>query len=161
MNLKDIKPGQGEEILEKPQRINPRTKARRAALQAIYQWQLNATNVHEIIKQFNEDERLAGLDIELFNELVNSVVNNHESLDEIYSCFLDRKIALINPVEKSILRIGTYELQSSLSVPYKSVIDEAVELAKSFGAEDGHKYINGILDKVAQKLRATEINGHL
>jgi N utilization substance protein B len=158
MRLEDIKPGQGEEIPEDNQRISPRSQARRVALQALYQWQLNNSDMCDIVKQFTEDKRLLNLDIELFNDLVNSISSQYKKLDDLYSAFLDRNVALINPVEKTILRIGVYELQSSLSVPYKSVIDEAVELAKSFGAEGGHKYINGILDKVAKNLRELEIN---
>ena len=157
MQLKDIKPGQGEEVPEDNTQITPRSQARRTALQALYQWQVNASDIHKIVKQFNEDNRLSNLDLELFNDLVNDISAEHEELDLLYAEFLDRKVAMIDPIEKAILRIGTYELKHSLSVPYKSVLDEAVELAKSFGAEASHKYINGILDKVAKNLRSTEI----
>jgi N utilization substance protein B len=159
MQLKDIKPGQGEEIAEDEKRISPRTQSRRVALQALYQWHLNHSEFHDIIKQFNEDGRLSNLDIELFNELVDALSTQHEALDALYADLLDRKVSMIDPIEKIILRMGVYELKNSLAVPYKSVLNEAVELTKSFGAEASHKYINGILDKVAQNLRAAEIKG--
>lgn len=159
IQLKDIQPGQGEEIIELEKRISPRSQSRRTALQALYQWQINHSDIHDIVKQFSEAERLSNLDIDLFHELVNAIVVQHEELDALYAEFLDRKVEMIDPVEKTILRIGTYELKQSLSIPYKSVIDEAVELTKSFGAEASHKYINGILDKVAKNLRAVEIKG--
>ena len=159
MQLKDIKPGQGEEIPEQQKHISPRTQARRTALQALYQWSINHSEIHDIVKQFSEDERLSGLDLDLFNELLLGVSSNFDALDALYAEFLDRKVEMIDPVEKMILRIGVYELKNSLAVPYKSVINEAVELTKSFGAEASHKYINGILDKVAKSLRSIEING--
>lgn len=155
----DFKPGEGEEIKEELKPFSPRTLSRRVALQALYQWQLNASSMHDITKQFNEKNRLDGADLDLYNDLVNGVTNSADLLDELYGEYLDRKISLINPVEKTILRIGTFELKNSVSIPYKAVINEAVELAKSFGAEDGHKYINGILDKLAKSLRAVEIQG--
>ncbi len=159
MKISDFTPGQGEEVQETEKKFSPRTLSRRVALQALYQWDMNNAPMHDITKQFNEQGRLKGAEVDLYNDIVHAVTHNTEDLDALYSEYLDRKVALIDPVEKNILRIGAFELKHSLSVPYKAVINEAVELAKSFGAEDSHKYINGILDKVAKSVRSTEMNG--
>lgn len=159
MNVSNFKPGQGEEIEVEEKPYSPRTLARRVALQALYQWQLNQTEPHEVIKQFSEDGRFEGVDMPLFQDIFNFVSNNSAALDALYADLLDRSVSMIDPIEKNILRIGAYELQEKIEIPYRVVINEAVELAKSFGAEDSHKYINGILDKVAQSLRSLEIQG--
>lgn len=156
--LKDIKPGQGVEIEEVETQVTPRTQARRVALQALYQWQMTHEIGHVIIKQFSEDGLLGDLDLELFRELLLQVSDNAEQLDELYAPMLDRSVSMIDPIEKAIMRIGVYELQSMPQIPYKVIINECVELSKRFGAEDGHKYINGILDKVAKTLRPLELS---
>ena len=158
--LKDIqeaKPGQGEEIQEKKSHLSPRTAARQAALQALYQQLISGEEPYEIIKQFQMEQRLQGVDVALFNELVTQVSREAEALDAIFQPFLDRSMALINPVERSILRMGVFELKHSPKIPYKAILNESVELAKGFGAEESHKYINGVLDKVAQQLRSGEV----
>lgn len=156
MNISNFKPGQGEEVKTDDKPISPRSMSRRAALQALYQWQLNQAEAHDIIKQFHEDGLLESTDIALFQEIVAFVSSHADDLDACYRPYLDRAVAMIDPVEKNILRIGVYELQEKMEIPYRVVINEAVELAKSFGAEESHKYINGILDKVAQTLRTLE-----
>ncbi|WP_127470961.1 transcription antitermination factor NusB [Thiomicrorhabdus aquaedulcis] len=156
--LKDIKPGQGIEIEEVETQVTPRTQARRVALQALYQWQMTHEIGHVIIKQFSEDGLLGDLDLELFRELLLQVSDNSEQLDALYAPMLDRSVSMIDPIEKAIMRIGVYELQSMPQIPYKVIINECVELSKRFGAEDGHKYINGILDKVAKTLRPLELS---
>lgn len=158
MNISNFKPGQGEEVAEEDVKMTPRSLARSAALQALYQWQLNMSDMAEITKQFNEEGRLELVDVPLYQDIVNAVVNSVEEYDEVYGQYLDRGVAMIDPVEKMILRIGVYELKNKIEIPYKVVINEAVELAKRFGAEESHKYINGILDKVAQQLRTLEVN---
>jgi len=155
--LKDIQPGQGEEIIEKEGQVTPRTQSRRVAMQGLYQWQMTNEEVPVIIKQFNEDGLLEGIEFELFNELITAVSSSSDSLDALYADYLDRSVARIDPVERAIMRMGAYELQSKIEIPYKVIINESVELAKRFGAEESHKYINGILDNVAKKLRATEM----
>lgn len=158
MTINDIQPGQGEEIPEKEGKLTPRTQSRRVALQALYQWQINHDDIPQIIKQFQEDGLLEGLDFDLFKELVTEVSSKVEELDGLYQDFLDRAVSRIDPVEKAIMRMGVFELQSKIEIPYKVVINESVELAKRFGAEESHKYVNGVLDKVAKKLRTLEMS---
>lgn len=158
MTIDDIQPGQGEEIEEKEGKVTPRTQSRRVALQAIYQWQMTNEEVAEIIKQFQAESLLESLDFDLFKELLTQVSGSAESLDKLYEEFLDRSASRIDPVERAIMRIGAYELSAKLEIPYRVVINESVELAKRFGAEESHKYVNGILDKAAKKLRAAEMS---
>ncbi|MBO1924290.1 transcription antitermination factor NusB [Thiomicrorhabdus sp. 6S3-12] len=153
-----IQPGQGEEIIEKEPQVSPRSQSRRVALQALYQWQLTNASVLEIMKQFSEDGFLEQLDFDLFKELLNQVTEEADVLDQMYVDFIDRDIKRLDPVERAILRIGSYELRSKLETPYKVVINEAVELAKRFGAEESHKFVNGVLDKVAKQVRSLEVN---
>ena len=155
--IKDIQPGQGEEVIEKEAQVTPRTQSRRVAMQAIYQWQMTNEEIPQIIKQFNEDGLLEGLEFDLFKELLTEVSNSAECLDALYADYLDRSVARIDPVERAIMRMGVYELQSKIEIPYKVIINESVELAKRFGAEESHKYVNGILDKVAKQLRSAEM----
>lgn len=145
------------EVEEQEEAVSPRTQARRVALQALYQWQVNSSEIYLIEKQFLEQGLLSGLDRDWFRELLSEVSRSADELDQQYADFLDRSIKLINPVERTILRMAAYELQTQMQIPYKVVINEAVELTKRFGAEDAHKYINGVLDKVAQRLRPLEI----
>lgn len=156
--LADLIKQPSQEIEEQEVQASPRTQARRVALQALYQWQVNQEEVYLIEKQFFEDGQLSNLDREWFRELLAQVSAQAEQLDEAYVQFIDRSAKLINPVERTILRMATYELQTQMQIPYKVVINEAVELTKRFGAEDAHKYINGVLDKVAKKLRPVEFS---
>lgn len=134
-----------------------RSLARERALQALYQWQMTGQTASEIDKQFMEEQDMKGVDKKYFSELLREITGNQEALDAHTTDVLDRPIAQVDPVEQAILRIGTYELQNRIDIPYRVVINEMVELAKVFGAEQGHKYINGILDKLAQKLRTVEV----
>jgi N utilization substance protein B len=131
--------------------------ARQAAVQALYQWQLTGQAPEDIESHFISDHELKDVDIEYFHYLVREVPLHLHELDDHLIPHLDRKVEEIDPVERAILRIGAYELEFHLEVPYKVVINEGVELAKTFGAEHGHKYVNAILDRVASKLRAAEI----
>jgi N utilization substance protein B len=131
--------------------------SRQAAVQALYQWQLTGQPPGDIEAHFINDHDLKGVDVEYFHELVREVPLHQHELDDHLAPSLDRGIGEVDPVERAILRLGTYELEFRLEIPYKVVINEAVELAKTFGAEHGHKYVNAILDKVAVKLRAAEI----
>jgi N utilization substance protein B len=134
-----------------------RTRARECAVQAIYQWQLTGNDLADIEKHFLEEHDLKGVDVAYFRELLHGVPSHLHELDDHITPFLDRSLDSVDPVERAILRVGTYELEFRLETPYRVVINEGVELGKTFGAEDGHKYVNGILDKVAQKLRAKEV----
>lgn len=130
-----------------------RRKARRLALQAVYQWQFTKNSIDEIDAQFREDCNPNKVDIPYFSELLSGVINNITNIDDQMRPFLDRDIKDINPVELAILRIAIYELVYRSDIPYKVIINEALESAKAFGAEEGFKYINGVLDKVAKKAR--------
>ncbi len=134
-----------------------RTNARKAAVQALYQWQMAGQNLAEIERQFLEDERLKDAQKSYFVELFYGVPKNLDEIDQALSEFVDRPVDTIDPVERAILRIGAYELLYRLNMPYKVVLNEGINLAKDFGADGSHKYVNGILDKVAQQKRAVEI----
>ncbi|MGZ5031514.1 MAG: transcription antitermination factor NusB [Methylobacter sp.] len=134
-----------------------RTNARKAAVQALYQWQMAGQNLSEIERQFLEDERLKDAQKSYFVELFYGVPKNLEAIDQALSEFVDRPVDTIDPVERAILRIGVYELLHRLDMPYRVVLNEGINLAKYFGADGSHKYVNGILDKVAQQKRAIEI----
>ncbi|MDI1277215.1 MULTISPECIES: transcription antitermination factor NusB [Methylobacter] len=134
-----------------------RTNARKAAVQALYQWQMAGQNLSEIERQFLEEERLKDAQKSYFVELFYGVPKNLDAIDQALSEFVDRPVDTIDPVERAILRIGVYELLYRLNMPYRVVLNEGINLAKDFGADGSHKYVNGILDKVAQQTRAGEI----
>ncbi len=138
-----------------------RSQARHLAVQAIYQWQMAGQDVHEIVDQFLEEQDLDSFEIPYFQDLLAGVPVNLRELDELLKPALDRAIESVDPVERAVLRLGVYELRFKPEVPYRVVINEAVELAKVFGAEQGHKYVNGVLDQVAKKVRAAEIKAKL
>ncbi|MEX0373549.1 transcription antitermination factor NusB [Spiribacter roseus] len=135
-----------------------RARARRRILQALYQWQMTGGDVGDIQRQFFSGHRLGHMDLDYFSEVFRGVTERVESLDAAYDRYLDRPAVNLDPVERALLRLGSYELEERLEVPYRVCIDQAVELAKAFGAEQSHKYINGVLDRVArdQPLRAEE-----
>jgi len=134
-----------------------RHKARRAAVQALYQWQLTGQAPADIEKHFILGHEMDDIDIEYFHCLVSEIPLRCHELDDHIAPHLDRKVRDVDPVELACLRLGTYEFEFHLEIPYKVILNEAVELAKTFGAEHGHKYVNAILDKVAHKLRAQEL----
>jgi N utilization substance protein B len=135
-----------------------RSQARKHAVQAIYQWQMAGQEVADIINQFLEEQDLKSFEIPYFQDLIRGVPSHLEELDELLKPNLDRAIESVDPVERAILRLATYELSHKPEVPYRVVINEAVELAKVFGAEQGHKFVNGVLDQVAKKVRSVEVN---
>jgi N utilization substance protein B len=134
-----------------------RTNARKTAVQALYQWQMTGQNLAEIERQFVEEERLKDAQKSYFIELFYGVPKNLDAIDQALSEFVDRPVDAIDPVERAILRIGVYELLHRLDMPYRVILNEGINLAKYFGADGSHKYVNGILDKVAQQKRAVEI----
>jgi N utilization substance protein B len=134
-----------------------RSRARHYAVQALYQWQLAGQDVGDIVAQFLTGPEAAKFDNEYFRALLRGVTTHAAELAAHLSPHVDRPIAQIDPVERAILRLGAYELAHHPEVPYRVAINEAVELAKTFGAEEGHKYVNGVLDKVARALRAVEV----
>ncbi len=139
-------------------KMNPwaRRRARRALVQAVYGWQVTGAAVASVEDQFLGDESLAKADVAFFQELLRGVLQQHEALDAAYAPFLDRSHDSLDQVERAILRLGCYELAHRIDVPYRVVIDEYVELSKTFGAEASHTYINGVLDRVAQDCRVLE-----
>ncbi|BAW80076.1 transcription antitermination factor NusB [Candidatus Nitrosoglobus terrae] len=135
---------------------NSRSKARAAALQGLYQWQLTGQDISSIDTEFIIDQNLINVDKAYFQKLLSGVIQHQRELDSCIEPFLDRPINEVNLVEYAILRIGAFEFLFCADIPYRVVLNEAIELAKCFGAEHGHRYINGILDKVARKVRAAE-----
>jgi len=135
---------------------SPRHRARELALQGIYQWRIAAGAEAEIEKQILGEKNLGRFDKELFSKLLRGTLSQHADLEALLVPHLDRPPAELSPVEFSVLLLGAFELSQHLEVPYKVVINEAVELAKTFGGTDGHKYVNGVLDKLAPQLRAVE-----
>lgn len=125
-----------------------RHKARVLALQAIYQWQFSANSASDIEAQCLAEANPKKVDIEYFCDLLRNTIKESEAIDKIMIPFLDRKIKELDKIEYSILCLAIYELKYRLDVPYKVVINEALELAKAFGSVEGYKYVNGILDKV-------------
>jgi len=134
-----------------------KTNARKCAVQALYQWQMSGDSLTRIETYFLEEEHLKGAQKTYFSELFHGVPKQLDVIDAALAEFVDRPVEKIDPVERAILRIGTYELMYRLETPYKVIINEGVNLAKDFGAEGSHKYINGILDKVSHKQRAVEM----
>jgi N utilization substance protein B len=134
-----------------------RHKSRRLVTQALYAWQMSGQDLADINEQLRLDNDMSKVDQDYFDELLRKVPAHAEELDAYISPLLDRSLDKLDPTEHAILRLGTYEMAFRLDVPYRVVINEGVELAKTFGAEDGHKYVNSILDRLAQQLRAVEI----
>jgi N utilization substance protein B len=134
----------------------PRTHARRAAVQALYQSLVNGQSLEKESLDFVAAENSEKMDAKYFSELVDGVSKQKEQLDEALSAAVDRSIGSIDPVESSILRLAVYEFINRPDIPYRVVLNEAVELAKSMGGEQGHKYVNGVLDKVGAELRTVE-----
>jgi N utilization substance protein B len=139
--------------------MNPtaRRLAREYALQALYQWQIAHNAPTDIQSQFLAHAFNKKTDLEYFKELLHSIPNQYEELDGYMTPFLSRPIDELDPIELAILRISIYELAKRLDVPYRVVINEALELAKKFGSIEGYKFVNGILDHVARELRVSEI----
>lgn len=130
-----------------------RSKARHCALQAIYQWQLTAQDSQQIIDQFLIQDFMEQVDLAYFLKILKGVIEQCAQLDEQLKPFLDRPLSQLDFVELAILRLGAYELMYQLEVPFKVILNETIELAKTFGATDGHKYVNGILHFLGKKIR--------
>ena len=133
-----------------------RTVARKLALQALYRWQLNACPWQDLVSEFRESEDMPRADVDYFRALIEGVSCAHGELEARLATFADRELRLLDPIEHAILLIGLYELSSRPDVPYRVAINEAVALAKRFGATDGHKFVNAVLDRAARELRPTE-----
>ncbi|MBU2712687.1 transcription antitermination factor NusB [Zooshikella harenae] len=134
-----------------------RRKARQYALQALYQWHMAGANLTDIDAQFRTDYDMSKVDLSYFSELLHGVPRHLKAIQDGFEPFLDRNFDELDPIELTTLRIGTFELMFRLDVPCKVVINEGIELAKRYGAEESHRYVNGILDKVAGRARMAEI----
>ena len=134
-----------------------RTRARELLLQALYQKQIAGHDAAELLRQFREQVAYERVDQEFFEEALALICKTQDSLQEQIDALIDRPLEQLDPVERGILLIGVYELESRIDVPFRVVINEGVNLAKRFGALDGHKYINACLDAAAQTLRTTEV----
>ena len=137
--------------------IQKRRQARFLLVQALYQWQLSENAVADVLQQFQLGPQFQRADQSYFSDHFLAITKQTEALDGLYQPHLDRALAEIDPVEMNILRLATYELAHCPELPYRVVINEAMELAKIFGAAGSHKYINGVLDKVAKQLRSVEM----
>jgi N utilization substance protein B len=134
-----------------------RHRARELAMQGIYEWRLSGKSAALIEKATRDEKSLGRYDVEFFGQLLHGAIAQHEALSAQLAPHLDRAVNELSPVEFSVVLLGAYELTSHPEVPYRVVINEAVELAKTFGGSDGHKFVNGVLDKLAAQVRATEI----
>ena len=135
----------------------PPHSSRELALQALYQWLLSRDDVQALLAQAAEKEEFARAHGEYFRTLVRGVVERAESLEAALQPFLDRPIDQLSPIERALLLMAAYELTAAMDVPYRVAINEAVELAKSYGGTDGYKYVNGVLDKLAAQVRPGEV----
>ena len=134
-----------------------RRKARHYGMQALYQWYMANAALNDIEAQFRTEYDFAHVDLEYFQALLHGVPAVVDELETAFQPLLDRQLEELDPIERTLLRMGTFELRDRIDVPYKVVINESVALAKKFGATDSHKYINGVLDRVARQLRETEV----
>ena len=136
--------------------FEPRKRARRRVLQALYQWQITGQKADEILAQFRAVQDMNGVDEPYFEELLRGIVAGQEGLDAELLPFLDRPIGQVDLMERVVLRIGAYELLNRPELPFRVVLDECVDLAHRFGSEQGHTYVNAVLDKAARQWRSTE-----
>lgn len=133
-----------------------RSRARRRAVQAIYAWQISGGNGQSLVTQFAHEQAREVADLAYFEALVHGVLDNRRDLDAALAPFIDRDIEEVDAIERAVLRLSAYELRFRADVPYRVVINEAIESAKRFGSEHGHTYVNGVLDRAAVEWRKVE-----
>lgn len=148
------------EVKVEKQSISGKRKARKLALQALYQWLMSGCEVHEIEAQFRVIHNMNKVDVDYFCRLLHGVFAHADSLEASFAPFLDRDIGSLNPIELTVLRIGSFELFYCPEIPYKVVLDESISLAKEFGSQDGYRYVNGVLNGLARQVRAVEISSN-
>jgi N utilization substance protein B len=136
-----------------------RSRARRRALQALYAWQMSGSSMKSVIDQFRHEQDMEVADLEYFEDLLRGVEQHVAELDEALKPYIDRDVEQIDPIERAALRLAAYELTHRLDVPYRVIINEAIEVTKRFGADHGHSYVNGVLDKLAAQVRGAEKRG--
>ena len=142
-------------------KTSARTRARRLAMQGLYEWQVSDNKPSEIETQYLIEKETDKVDIDYFRELISKVPLHCEELDGHIAPLISRPLGEVDLVELAVLRLGTYELLYHPEVPYRVVINEAVELVKMFGADQGHRFVNGIMDRLAASLRTVEVQAHL
>jgi N utilization substance protein B len=133
-----------------------RRRSRRRALQAIYQWQITGQSAGEILQQFRDVQDLSQVDEEHFEALLEGVIRQTEQLDLQLAPFLDRPVSQVDLMERVVIRIGAWELLNSRDIPYRVILDESIDLARRFGSEQGHAFVNAVLDKAAKAWRPGE-----
>ncbi|MFC3652047.1 transcription antitermination factor NusB [Dyella humi] len=136
-----------------------RSRARRRALQALYAWQMSGSAMKSVIEQFRHEQDMEVADLEYFEDLLRGVETHVSELDEALKPYIDREVEQIDPIERAVLRLAAYELKYRPDVPYRVIINEAIEVTKRFGADHGHSYVNGVLDKLAAQTRVVEKQG--
>jgi transcription antitermination protein NusB len=134
-----------------------RRRSRELAVQGIYQWRLTGADLAMVEKQMREEKNLGNYDVEFFSVLLRGVLMQHADLEAAIAPYLDRPLGELSPVEFSVLLLAAYELLQRPEIPYRVIINEAVDLAKTYGGTDGHKFVNGVLDKLAAQVRAVEV----
>ncbi len=133
-----------------------RSRARRRALQAVYAWQMSGSSMNKVLDQFRDEQDMEIADLAYFEDLLRGLDSHCADIDAALQPFLDRSVDQVDPIERAVLRLATYEMRYRLDVPYRVVINEAIEIAKRFGADHGHTYVNGVLDHAALEWRAAE-----
>jgi N utilization substance protein B len=133
-----------------------RSRARRRALQAVYAWQVGGASMAKVIDQFRHEQDMEVADLEYFEDLLLGVEKHQAEIDEGLKPFVDREVGQIDPIERAALRLAAYELKYRPDVPYRVILNEAIEVTKRFGADHGHSYVNGVLDKLATHWRTAE-----
>jgi transcription antitermination protein NusB len=144
----------------RPDGVDPaaRSRSRRRALQALYAWQMSNANISKVIEQFQHEQDMEIADLQYFEDLVRGVAKHYDEFDVQLEKYLDRTLAQVDPIERAVLLIAAYELLHRPDVPYRVVINEAIESAKRFGSDQGHTYVNGVLDKAAADWRSVEFH---
>ncbi len=134
-----------------------RGKSRRFVMQAIYQWQMTGDNISDIKQQFFDENNFSVIDADYFSELVSGVASSISELDPLLEKYMTRLIESVDPVERSILRLATYEFLYRIDVPYRVILNEAISITKEYCAENSHTFVNAVLDKVAKEVRHIEV----
>ena len=135
-----------------------RSNARKKAMQALYQWHMSGNDLGEIETQFHEEQNMEKVDVEYFSALLHGVPTEINSLDELIAKYSDRADSELDPIEQTILRLSSYEIKNRIDIPYKIIISESLTLAKLFGSDKSHAFVNSVLDKLAKELRKVEID---
>jgi N utilization substance protein B len=138
--------------------IRGRQNARKIIVQALYQWHMNTAEVSELQAQYLSANNPAKFDNNYFRDMLKAIIEDHETIDEAICKHIDRPLNHLNPVELAILRLSCYELKYCLEIPFRVVIDEAISLCKTYGATEGHRYVNGVLHQLSQELRQLEVS---